>query len=133
MPKSIIHAIQWGRERFVLADTVVQLTEGFRADYVPKLSTWEAFAMLLILRRMLDVHQRGRLSSPSGISRAIGMPRTTVYRRLELLKTIGAIEQRGSRFAVLPEFMNAPHKLAGFKRRRDMWHSADKKMSATDT
>jgi hypothetical protein len=133
MPKSIIGAIKFGYQRYVLADTVVRLTEEFRADYVPRAKTWEAFALLLILRRMLDVHLRGRKSSAVQISRTIGMPRTTVYRKLAQLKKMGAIKQEGARFTVVPEFMNASHMLTGFKRRRDMWHGADKKMSAMDT
>jgi hypothetical protein len=32
LPKQIIDAIKLGRERCVLADTVVRLTEKFRAD-----------------------------------------------------------------------------------------------------
>jgi hypothetical protein len=132
-PKSIIDAIKMGHERYVLADTVVRLTEEFRADYAPSAKTWEAFALLLILRRMLDVHQRGRESSAVVIARAIGMPRTTVYRKLAQLKKMGAVAQNGSHFSVLPEFMNASHMIEGFKHRRQVWHRAYKKMSATDT
>jgi hypothetical protein len=133
MPKEIIDAIKFGHERYVLADTVVRLTQEFRDDYVPDAKMWEAFELLLILRRMIEAHQRGRKSSALGLSRAIAMPRTTVNRRLERLKTMGAVEQDGARFTVLPEFMNASHMIEGFKHRRDMWHRAAKKMSATDT
>jgi len=132
-PKEIIDAINMGHERYVLADTVVRLVEEFREDYVPEAKTWEAFELLLILRRMLEVHQRGRKSSALGLSRAIGMPRTTVHRRLERLKAMSAIEQDGARFTVLPKFMNASHMVEGFKHRREMWHRAAKKMSATGT
>jgi hypothetical protein len=132
-PKGIIDAIKMGHERYVLADTVVRLVEEFREDYIPGAKAWEAFELLLILRRMLDVHQRDKESSALGLSRAIGMPRTTVQRRLESLKKMGAIEQDGARFTVLPEFMNASHMIEGFKRRRDIWHRAAKKMSATGT
>jgi hypothetical protein len=131
MPKKIIDAIKFGRERYVLADTVVRLTEEFRADYIPHAKTWDAFTLLLILRRMLDVHQQGRESSAVAIARAISMPRTTVNRKLPQLKKLGAIEQQGARFTVLPEFMNAPHLVEGFKHRREVWHRADKKMSGT--
>jgi DNA-binding IclR family transcriptional regulator len=122
-----------GHERFVMADTVVRLCEEFRADYVPSAKTWEAFELLLLLHTMMLVHQRGRKSSALGLSRNIGMPRTTVLRRLEKLKEMGAVEQDRARFTVLPEFMNVSHRIEGFKRRRDMWQRAAKKMSATDT
>jgi DNA-binding transcriptional ArsR family regulator len=133
LPEQIIHAIKFGRERFVLADTVVRLTNQFRDDYFPGAKTWEGFTMLLILRRMAEVHQRRRPSSPSELSRAIGMPRTTVQRRLAQLKQIGAVEKRGPLFTLVPEFMNAEHMIDGFKRRRDMWHRAAKKMPTTGT
>jgi hypothetical protein len=132
-PKQIIDAIKFGRERYVLADTVVRLTKEFRTDYVPGAKTWEAFQLLLILHRMIEVDQRGRESSALAVSRAIGMPRTTVQRRLEQLKQMGAVEQRGPRFTVVPTFMNAKHMLEGFERRRDMWGRAAKKMSTTGT
>jgi hypothetical protein len=38
---------------------------------------------------------------------------------------------RPLRLTVLPEFMNASHMIEGFKCRRDIWHRAAKKMSAT--
>jgi hypothetical protein len=131
-PKGIINAIKMGHDRYIMADTVVRLTEEFRDDNFPGMKTWEAFVNLLILYRMLDAHQRGRKSSAVGISRTIGMPRTTVQRRLENLKKMGAIEQDGARFTVLPEFMNASRTVEGFKHRRELWHRADKKMSTTD-
>jgi hypothetical protein len=46
-------------------------------------------------------------------------------------KKLRATKQRGARFTVLPEFMNAPHLEEGFKRRREAWHRADKKLSGT--
>jgi hypothetical protein len=67
-PKRIIDAIRMGHERYVLADTVVRLTEEFREDYIPGATTWEAFELLLILHRMLEAHQRGRESSALGPS-----------------------------------------------------------------
>lgn len=93
------------------------------------MKTWEAFALLLILRKMLDQHVNARPSSASTLSRAVGMPRTTVQRKLMLLKQMGAVEQHGSRFAVVPEFMNVSQRVEGFKHRRELWHRADKKIT----
>jgi hypothetical protein len=129
MSQKILDAIKFGHERYVLADTVVRLTEAFRADYVPDAKTWEAFALLLILRKMLEQQMNARPSSASTLSRAVGMPRTTVQRRLAQLTKLGAVEQHGSRFAVVPEFMNVSLRVEGFKHRREVWHRADKKMT----
>jgi hypothetical protein len=93
MPKHIIDAIKMGHVRFVLADTVVRLTKEFREDYMPGARTWEAFELLLILRRMPEAHQRGQKLSALGLSLAVDMPRTTVLRRLEKLKKMGALNK----------------------------------------
>ena len=132
-PKQIIDAIEFGRKRYVMTDTVVRLTKEWRDENIPGAKTWEAFELALILHRMLEVHQRGREASALDISRAIGMPRTTVLRRLAQLKQMGAVEQHGPRFTVVPAFMNAEHKIEGFKGRRDMWHRTDKKLPDTST
>src|SRR5262245_39010729 len=105
----IIHELELGRQRYAMAETVVTLMEGFRKDYMPNVRPWQAFVLLLILRKMLDMHMRGRAASASGISQALGMPRKTVRRKLGLLEKLGAVERIGLRFAVLPAYMNRPH------------------------
>jgi hypothetical protein len=129
--EAIIDEIVLGRQRYVLAETVVTLTEGFRRDCMPKVRTWEAFAMLLILRKMLEVHIRGHNASASGLSRALGMPRTTVRRRLGLLEKLGAVERIGSRFRVVATYMNDPHMVRGFRKRREIVRQAPRKMAET--
>jgi DNA-binding IclR family transcriptional regulator len=79
---------------------------------------------------MLTLTSRGESSAVANCS-PIGMPRTTVNRKLAQLKKLRATEQQGARFTVLPEFMNARHLVVGFKRRREVWHRADKKLSGT--
>jgi hypothetical protein len=129
--EAIIDELQLGRQRYAMAETVVTLMEGFRRDYMPKVGTWDAFAMLLILRKMLEGHTRGQNASASGISRALGMPRTTVRRKLGLLEKLGAVERIGSRFRVLPAYMNSPHMIRGFRKRRDILRQAPKRMAET--
>ena len=46
-----------------MADSVVRLCESFRSDFFPEASTLDAFVMLLILRRMVDEHQRGHMAN----------------------------------------------------------------------
>jgi biotin operon repressor len=133
MPKSgILDQIKLGRKRYAMAQTVVRLVEGFRADYMPQVKPWDTFALLFILRKMLEQQMSARPSSASTLSRALGMPRTTVSRKLAILRRIGAIEQHGSRFEVLATYMNSPEMVMGFKRRRDMVQSAAKKMADSD-
>jgi len=129
--EAIIDELELGRQRYAMGETVVTLMEGFRKDYMPRVGTWDAFAMLLILRKMLEGHIRGQNASASGISRALGMPRTTVRRKLGLLEKLGAVESIGSRFRVLPAYMNSPHMIRGFRKRRDIVRQAPKKMAET--
>jgi hypothetical protein len=76
--------------------------------------------MLLILRRMLDVHQRGKESSAVGISGATGITRTKVNRKRQMLIKMGAIEKHDARYVAPPEFMNVSQRVEGFKHRRDV-------------
>jgi DNA-binding transcriptional ArsR family regulator len=129
----IIDELVLGRQRYAMGETVVALMEGFRRDYMPKVEICEAFVMLLILRKMLEVHIRGQNASASAISRAVNMSRTTVRRKLGLLEELGAVEKIGSRFRVLPTYMNSPHMVRGFRKRRDIMRQAPKRMAETDS
>jgi biotin operon repressor len=128
MPKSTINAIFLGKQRHAMADLGIRLMDGFRHDYMPTVKLWDALGMMLILHRMYELHRIGREASASALSRAIGMPRTTVQRKLAQLKKIGVIEQRGQRYLMAPEHLNHPMILHGFKRRVALVTSAQKRM-----
>jgi DNA-binding transcriptional ArsR family regulator len=74
-----------------MADTVIRLMEGFRDDSLPGVRTWDAFVLLLIIRKIYEIHTAGREVTASALSRAVGMPRTTVLRKLAQLKEIGKV------------------------------------------
>jgi hypothetical protein len=95
-PKQIIDAIKFGRERYVLADTVVRLTKEFRTDYVPGAKTWEAFQLLLILHRMIEVDQRGRESSALVGSRRLSCHRHATHNDATQAGTAQANGRRGT-------------------------------------
>ena len=133
MTKSIISSIAMGRERYVMAETVVRLCEGFRADYTPHLLLWDAFTLLVILRKMVDNSINRRISNATNLARALSMPRTTVHRRLAQLKEMGAVEQHGAQYTVVPAFMNHPKMIEGFERRRDYVGASHKKMLQSGT
>ena len=102
---------------------------------MPEATLLETFLYILILRHMWTVHGHAKLSSASRIARSIDMPRSTVLRRLHFMETkLGAIERRGTRWALRPEFLNAPNGVEhlgtkGFKSRVARWHEAGKKMT----
>jgi hypothetical protein len=131
--KSIVNAITLAPSRFTMIETVIWMIESIRHDFAPDLKTWECFEHLLIIRRMWAVHRHGGLSSAAGIAQLIGMPRSTVQRRLRYLEKIGAVDRRGTRYAIVPDFINSPHGVEGlgvkgFRRRVKRWGEADKKM-----
>ena len=124
-PREILDAIRLGYERYVMADTVVGLTEEFRDDYVPGTKSWGAFQVLLICARWWTFNSVVGKRRPS---RSSARP-PTVNRRLKLLAKMGALRQdQPHRFVVVPEFMNVMHRVEGFQRRREAWHRADKKL-----
>jgi hypothetical protein len=134
MPQIIVDAIDLGPSRFTMVDTIVRLIEAVRQDFGPDTKTWETFINLLIVHRMWAKHRNGQLASAAGIAKAIGMPRSTVQRRLLRLVKEGAVERRGTRYVIVPEFINSPHGISdlgtkGFKRRVARWHEAGKKMT----
>lgn len=91
-----------------MAETVIRLMESLRDDYLPGMRTWDAFALLLIIRKIYEMHTAGRRATASALSRAVGMPRTTVLRKMSQLKKIGAVEKYGSHFMLSPKYFNNP-------------------------
>jgi biotin operon repressor len=129
---TIIDAIQLGRQRNAVVEAVVRLTESYRDDYLPGSTTLDAFAVVLICQKMLAMHAVGREVSASALSRAVGMPRTTVLRKLAQLKKIGAVEQRGRRYLMSSAFLNRPAALQGFKRRVAIVRKTTEELSNLD-
>jgi biotin operon repressor len=130
---TIIDALQLGRQRYALTEAIVRLTESYRDDYLPGTSTWDTFALILICQKMLAMHAVGREASASALARSIGMPRTTVLRKLAQLKKVGAIEQHGPRYLMATSYLNRPIALQGFKRRAAILRKTAKKLSNLDT
>ena len=133
MPKSLINSVKMGRQRYVMAETIVSVCEGFGAEAMPGLKVWDVFPLIVILRKMADNSLHRRSSNATSLARTLGMPRTTVQRRLTQLKRMGAVEQHGVRYTVVATFLNHPKQVEGFKRRRDQIGVAHRKMSELGT
>lgn len=78
MPKSVVSELHSFRQRQTLSGNVIRLLESFRDSYFPGVTTWEAFMLLLILHRIGDMHELGRIASASALAWSTGLPRTTV-------------------------------------------------------
>jgi len=113
-----------------MGELIIRLMEGFRDDYMPRVKICEAFELLVILEKLVDLHEVRRLGTASAISRSTDIARTTVFRRLAYLKKLGAIEKRGSGFLLVPAFLNNPIMLEGFKRRLHRVVRAPQKLKA---
>jgi biotin operon repressor len=124
MPNSVVQQIKKARQRYAMADAVVRSCEGFRADYLPTMSTCEAFTLLLVLRTMIDQHMQDRPVKLGTLAEALDISRSTLQRKLAHLKRIGAVEQTGTHYFVVPLFMNSPRMMVGYERRKIMWGEA---------
>jgi len=128
--RSALDAIILWKQRYAMGELIIRLMESFRDDYMPRVKTSEAFELLVIIERLFDLHEVSRLGTASAISRSTDIPRSTVHRRLDYLKKLGAVERRGSGFLLVPAFLNHPIMLEGFKRRVCMVVRAPKKLKA---
>jgi hypothetical protein len=131
-PKSLIEQIAFGKQRHAMADLMIQIMETARDDYKPGMPLWEVFMYMLIVGKMLTLHERGREASASDLSRLTGIPRSTVQRKLrgELTKE-GVVERCGHRWIIAPSFFNTPLAIKGFKHRQFLVSRAREKLATT--
>jgi hypothetical protein len=130
-PKLLIEQVTFGKQRHAMADLVIQLMETACDDFNPGMPLWEFFMQVLIVGKMLTLHERGREASASDLSRLTGIPRTTVQRKLWELSKEGATERSGHRWIIAPSFFNTPLAIKGFKRRRFIVSLAREKLATT--
>jgi len=97
-----------------MAEHIIGFVESARDDFFPGIPSWEAFMLFIIIHRLFSINETGHAANVSELTRATGIPRTTMQRKLAFLKRKGFIEQLGSRFVVSPEQVNKPHALRGF-------------------
>jgi hypothetical protein len=133
MPHSVIRQLLLGKQRQALGEIVIRLLESARDDYFPGEGLVDFLLFVLILVKMYDINELGRLATASALSRSVGLPRTTMQRKLARLKRMGAIQQRGSRFMLSPSYLNNPQMLLGFKRRVNAVRDAPKKLTKVGT
>src|SRR5580704_7063337 len=95
MPRSVLGRLVLGRQRYAMAELGLKLIEGFTRDYMPGERPWDALGLLLIMYKMVKMHQRGRTASSSELSRVCGIPRETLRRKLARLVRLGFVEKRG--------------------------------------
>jgi DNA-binding transcriptional ArsR family regulator len=131
-PKLLLEQLTFGKSaRRVVGDLIIELVESCRDDFKPDMPLSEFFMHVLIVGKMLMLHERGREASASELSRLTEIPRTTVLRKLRVLLEEGAVERCGHRWIICPSFFNTPLVIKGFKRRQVILSLAREKMAAT--
>lgn len=131
MTKNIIDEIVLGKQRYAMADLVVQLVESARDDMLPFTAPWEFFQHIAIIRRMYEMHERNQEASDGDLSRSTAIPHSIMRRRLQELSDYGAVERRGHRYVLSPAFFNSEFMLRGFRLRRFIVTVAPEKMAET--
>jgi hypothetical protein len=131
MTKNIVDEIVLGKQRYAMADLVVQLVETAKDDMLPFTASWEFFQHITIIRRMYEMHEQGQEASDGDLSRSTVIPRSTMRQRLQELMEYGAVERRGYRYVLSPAFFNSEFMLRGFRLRRFIVAVAPEKMAET--
>ena len=127
-PKKCAESLILGKQRMFLIDTFARLAESARDDHFPDLSLFDFVTYAIILHRIYEQNERGRDANASALERSTGVPRATLRRKLQELTKNWAIEPRGRRFVIAPEFFNTPVSIQGFKRRVKMVKRAAAKL-----
>jgi len=120
MSTEIPTAVLFGRERNALGELCISLVESIRNDYFPRARLWEAFELMLVTKKIFNMHAVRRATSASALARSTGLAPSTVQRRLTYLTKLGAVEKRGTQFVMCVPYANRPSAVEGFKRRMDL-------------
>jgi hypothetical protein len=120
MSTEIPTAVVLGRERNALGDLCISLIESIRDDYFPGAPLRETIELMLVMKKIFDMHAVGRATSASALARSTGLARSTVQRRLGYLIKLRAVEKRGTQFVTCVPYVNRSSAVEGFKRRVDI-------------
>jgi len=132
MSRETLDQILLSKQRYAVADLVVQLTERARDDMLPFMTTWEFFQEIMIIRAMYEMHERGEEASAINLSRSTTIPLLMLEERLKELLAHKAIEQRGNGYVLVPTFFNSEFMLRGFRMRRLIIKTAPQGMEEPD-
>src|SRR6516162_3562121 len=121
-------------QRLVMCRLLVDIMRSLRAHYMPVNEPFGTrietqFVGLCIAIGDLE----GKPFSVAKIAAYMGMPRSTVIRRLERLESWGVIERQGRRHFIRPEKVNGVMGMRAYKQNRHLISEAVDKLSVLDT
>jgi predicted transcriptional regulator len=97
------------RERLIVAEAAIRFGRVFNSELFGGYSATHEDATW-VLRAVVIGHLRGRPMTTRRIARYIGMPRTTVLRRLQLLLRLDYVRREGRAYCVSERYLRAPPK-----------------------
>jgi hypothetical protein len=97
------------RERLIVAEAAIRFGRVFNAELFGGYPATQADATW-VLRAIVIGHLRGRPMTTRGIARYIGMPRTTVLRRLQYLLRLDYVRRNGRTYCLSERYLGAPPK-----------------------
>ena len=95
------------RERLIVAEAAIRFGRAFNSELfggyfaTQEDATW-------VLRAVVIGHLSGRPMTTRRIARFIGMPRTTVLRRLQLLLRLDYVRREGRAYLLSERYLRAP-------------------------
>src|SRR5215469_8502689 len=102
MSQETLDQILLSKQRYAVADLVVQLTERARDDMLPFMTTWEFFQEVMIIRAIYEMQERGEEVYAINLSRSTTIPLLILEERLKELLAHKAIEQRENGYVLAP-------------------------------
>jgi hypothetical protein len=125
--------MKYGSERAIISHFVIDLLRNIHEAYAPRDvrfgATIETFYIGLCLL-FGDVERRP--FKVSKVADYMNLPRTTVIRRLEVLKKWKLIERRGTHYYVLEDALNTPISDRAYRRTRSLIARLIKNLSDLD-
>jgi predicted transcriptional regulator len=95
------------RERLIVAEAAVRFGRVFNTELFGGYPATQADATW-VLRAVVIGHLRGSPMTTRGIARYIGMPRTTVSRRLQFLLRLDYIRRNRRAYCLSERYLSAP-------------------------
>ena len=121
------------KQRLVMCRLLVDIMRTLRAHYIPGNEPFGTRIETQFVGLCVAIGDiEGKPFSVAKIATYMGMPRSTVTRRLEQLKSWGIIERQGRRYFIRPEKVNGIMGMQAYKQNRHLITKAVDKLNALD-
>jgi hypothetical protein len=134
MAREELEKIKYASQRRVICRMVIDILRTIHSGYAPKSEPFGSRLEGLLICLCIAIGDLdGRPFSCSKIAHYMQMPRTTVLRKLERLRKLGAIQRRGHHYYIRRETLNSPLGLRSYQTNRRLLSKAMSELSVLDT